>query len=120
MLPFDIRHPSRDALLNLYEKRQAVADLQTADFAGVNATDVLKEFRHRLLQLEISGVFGRLAFRRPKFQNLYRGWPRVEHQLAALDSQEFEPTEGELLEGRDEALLGRQQIVSRPRANSSR
>jgi hypothetical protein len=49
MLPFDIRHFSRNAVLNFDGKWQSMADFQTSDFGGVSATDELDELSQRPL-----------------------------------------------------------------------
>lgn len=43
MLPFDIRHPSRDAVFDLHRKWQTVADIQAADHAIINTTNKLEK-----------------------------------------------------------------------------
>jgi hypothetical protein len=56
MLPFDIRHPSRDALFNLHRERQTVTDLETADCAIVGITDVLEKAPPAAPHLEVRAV----------------------------------------------------------------
>jgi len=95
MLPFDIRHPSRDAVFNLHGKWQPVADLKAADLAVVNATDVFEKLRHRFLYFEVGG-FGRPGFSLPKLENLHRGWPRIQYQRATANLDTFQMAEGQL------------------------
>jgi hypothetical protein len=66
-----------------------VADLQTADFAIVNAADVLEHFRHRLLQLEVGGTASRLGFSRPTLPDLHHNRQRVQDDFATTNTDEF-------------------------------
>lgn len=101
MLPFDIRHPSRDAALYFHRKRQPVADLETANLAVVNTTDILKQIRHRLFQLEVSQTDRRLAVSRTKPENLNQRRRRIQDNGAATDLDGFQVTEAKPVKNRN-------------------
>ena len=82
-----------------------MADFETANLAGVNATDVLKQVRDRLLQLEVNGKGLRLAFGRTELQNLDQSRRRIQNDGTATNLDGFKTTEPKLLKDRNEAAL---------------
>ena len=87
MLPFDIRHPSRDAILYFHRKRRPVTDLEATNLALVNATNVLEQVRHRLPQLKITESTRLFRFCRSKLDRPdYRGrWFQDHRAVTNLD-----------------------------------
>jgi hypothetical protein len=120
MLPFDIRHPSRDATFNLHRKRQPVADFQAANFAIVNTTDVFQKFHHWFFQIELRRVIGRRGCSGRELQNLHHRGPGVQDQCTDTNFNGFEMAETELLKGSNEAALGRRKVTRAARRSSSR
>jgi hypothetical protein len=112
MLPFDIRHPSRDAALNFHRKWQPVADLKPADDTIVNATDILEQLCQRLLQFEIDRQTRGLPFGRPELHDLHHDRQRIQHWRAATYSDGFDQAEPELLKKRNEPTLGWKKVGS--------
>ncbi len=107
MLPFDIRHPLRDAMFNLHEIWQPVEDFQASDLAFIHTTDVFEKLRHRLFQLEVTGTGGRLAIGYAELQNPYHGQRGRQYQRATANPDGFEMPEANLPQEGDEVTLGR-------------
>lgn len=105
MLPFDIRHPSRDASLNLYRKWQSVTNLKAADLAVLHATDEFKKLGQRHLQFKGCRLDLLRVVRRSKLQNLDYGWAWVENHRASLNSDGFESAKTETPQHLDEVTL---------------